>query len=132
MKSYQRIGFGCMKARRVFLIACCLAILSVNAVLGQTVDKKRLKDISFDDIKFDIVKGAPFKRSMLTKEIEAMDGQLIRVRGYMLPSFQQSGIKKFVLVRDNMNAVLDLEQRYLIVLLSKCKVPLRHLFQCVH
>jgi hypothetical protein len=39
---------------------------------------------------------------MLTKEIEAMDGQLIRIRGYMLPSFQQSGIKKFVLVRDNM------------------------------
>ena len=48
------LPFGCMKARRVFLIACCLAILSVNAVLGQTVDKKRLKDISFDDIKFDI------------------------------------------------------------------------------
>ena len=91
-----------MKARRILLMACCVAILSANAVLGQTVDKKRLKDISFDDVKFDIVKGTPFKRSMLTKEIEAMDGQLIRVRGYMLPSFQQSGIKKFVLVRDNM------------------------------
>ncbi|MBC8437248.1 MAG: DUF3299 domain-containing protein [Planctomycetes bacterium] len=91
-----------MKARRILLMACCLAVLSANAVLGQTVDEKRLKDISFDDVKFDIKKGAPFKRSMLTKEIEAMDGQLIRVRGYMLPSFQQSGIKKFVLVRDNM------------------------------
>ncbi len=91
-----------MKARRILLMACCLAVLSANAVLGQTVDKKRLKDISFDDVKFDIKKGTPFKRSMLTKEIEAMDGQLIRIRGYMLPSFQQSGIKKFVLVRDNM------------------------------
>ena len=91
-----------MKARRILLMACCLAVLSANAVLGQTVDKKRLKDISFDDVKFDIKKGAPCKRSMLTKEIEAMDGQLIRIRGYMLPSFQQSGIKKFVLVRDNM------------------------------
>jgi len=67
-----------MKARRILLMACCLAVLSANAVLGQKVDKKRLKDISFDDVKFDIVKGAPFKRSMLTKEIEAMDGQLIR------------------------------------------------------
>ena len=91
-----------MKAKRILLMACCVAVLSANTVLGQAVDKKRLKDISFDDVKFDIVKGTPFKRSMLTKEIEAMDGQLIRVRGYMLPSFQQSGIKKFVLVRDNM------------------------------
>ena len=91
-----------MKARRILLLACCLVVLSANALPGQTVDKKRLKDISFDDVKFDIKKGTPFKRSMLTKEIEAMDGQLIRVRGYMLPSFQQSGIKKFVLVRDNM------------------------------
>ncbi len=39
---------------------------------------------------------------MLTKEIVALEGQLVRIRGYMLPSFQQSGIKKFVLVRDNM------------------------------
>ena len=102
MKSYLRTGVGQMKARRILSMACCLAVLSANALLGQTVDKKRLKDISFDDVKFDIKKGTPFKRSMLTKEIEAMDGQLIRVRGYMLPSFQQSGIKKFVLVRDNM------------------------------
>ena len=51
-----------MKAKRILLMACCLALLSANAVFGQTVDKKRLKDISFDDVKFDIVKGAPFKR----------------------------------------------------------------------
>jgi hypothetical protein len=57
VKSYLRIGVGQMKARRILLLACCLVVLSANALPGQTVDKKRLKDISFDDVKFDIKKG---------------------------------------------------------------------------
>ena len=82
---------------------CFLVVLAVGvAVQAQQPDKNRLKDISFDTIKFEIEKDAPFKRDMLTKEIVALEGQLVRIRGYMLPSFQQSGIKKFVLVRDNM------------------------------
>ena len=82
---------------------CFLVVLAVGvAVQAQQPDKNRLKDISFDTIKFEIAKDAPFKRDMLTKEIVALEGQLVRIRGYMLPSFQQSGIKKFVLVRDNM------------------------------
>ena len=79
-----------------------VVLIFVTTVKSQQPDKNRLKDISFDTIKFDIEKGAPFKRDMLTKEIVALEGQLVRIRGYMLPSFQQSGIKKFVLVRDNM------------------------------
>ena len=82
---------------------CFLVVLAVGvAVQAQQPDKNRLKDISFDTIKFEIEKDAPFKRDMLTKEIVALEGQLVRIRGYMLPSFQQSGIKKFVLVRDYM------------------------------
>jgi len=61
-----------------------------------------IREITFDTIKFDIDKGEPFERSMLTKSIERLDGARVRIRGYMLPSFQQSGIKQFVLVRDNM------------------------------
>ncbi len=76
--------------------------LSVLNLQAQQPDKNRLKDISFDTIKFDIEKDAPYIEGMLTKEITALEGQLVRIRGYMLPSFQQSGIKKFVLVRDNM------------------------------
>jgi hypothetical protein len=38
---------------------------------------------------------------MLTDEIREYDGQLIRLRGYIRPSFRQSGLKKFVFVRDN-------------------------------
>ncbi|MAT12005.1 MAG: hypothetical protein CMM02_13475 [Rhodopirellula sp.] len=79
-----------------------VVLILVTTVKSQQPDKNRLKDISFDTIKFDIEKGAPFKRDMLTREIVALEGQLVRIRGYMLPSFQQSGIKKFVLVRDNM------------------------------
>ena len=82
----------------------CFALILIFGVhvQAQNPDKNRLKDFSFDTIKFDIEKGAPFKSEMLTKDIAALEGQLVRIRGYMLPSFQQSGIKKFVLVRDNM------------------------------
>ena len=86
------------------LITACLLLLSTGgvAIQAQQPNKSRLKDISFDDIKFDIAQDAPFKRDLLPKKIESLEGQLVRLRGYMLPSFQQSGIKKFVLVRDNM------------------------------
>jgi len=60
-------------------------------------------DLTFDDIKFAIEKGVSFERSMLTQEIEALNKKSIRIRGYILPAsvFKQSGIEKFVLVRDN-------------------------------
>jgi hypothetical protein len=49
------------------------------------------REISFDDIKLEMEKGAPFTRDLLP----------IRIRGYILPSFQQTGLTQFVLVRDN-------------------------------
>ena len=60
-------------------------------------------DLTFDDIKFDIEKGAHFERSMLPKEVEELNKKSIRIRGYILPAsvFKQSGIEEFVLVRDN-------------------------------
>lgn len=58
-------------------------------------------DISFDDLKFDIEKGATYKPSMLTAAIKNLDGKQIRLRGYVKPGFKQSGIMNFVLVRDN-------------------------------
>ena len=70
-------------------ICFALILFLVEHVQAQNPDKNRIKDISFDTIKFDIEKGAPFKREMLTKDIAALEGQLVRIRGYMLPSFQQ-------------------------------------------
>ena len=43
----------------------------------------------------------PFRREMLTEAIDALDGQQIRIRGFILPTPQKRGIKQFVLVRDN-------------------------------
>ncbi len=58
-------------------------------------------DKTFDDLRFEMTVGEPFKRSMLTKPIEGLIGQKIRIRGYILPTPQRAGITKFVLVRDN-------------------------------
>lgn len=58
-------------------------------------------DKTFDDLRFDIAAGQPFRREMLTEPIVALDGQRIRIRGYILPTPLQRGIKQFVLVRDN-------------------------------
>lgn len=60
-------------------------------------------EISFDDLKFDILPDAPFDASMLTDEIRALDGKVVKLRGYILPStlFRETNIAEFVLVRDN-------------------------------
>ena len=47
-------------------------------------------------------KEEPFERKMITPTIEKLTNTKIRLRGYILPSFQQSGLTQFVLVRDNM------------------------------
>jgi hypothetical protein len=64
-----------------------------NATLG----------ITFDDIKFEMEKDGPFFRSMLTPDIEKLVDCSVKIRGYILPSFQQTGLTQFVLVRDNMS-----------------------------
>lgn len=60
-------------------------------------------EITFDDLKFDIEKDGQFKKEMITKEIEELNKKTVKLRGFILPTsvFQQSGIKQFVLVRDN-------------------------------
>jgi hypothetical protein len=58
-------------------------------------------DKTFDDLRFDIQPGQPFRREMLPDAVEAMSGQRIRIRGYILPTAQKRGIRTFVLVRDN-------------------------------
>jgi hypothetical protein len=60
-------------------------------------------EITFDDLKFNIEKGGEFKNEMITPEIKELDKKVVKLRGFILPTsvFQQSGIKQFVLVRDN-------------------------------
>jgi hypothetical protein len=59
------------------------------------------REITFDDIKLDMQKGDPFTRDLLPKRVTALEKQPVRIRGYILPSFQQAGLTQFVLVRDN-------------------------------
>ncbi len=82
----------------VITLAGALAL----GLLPGSASAQKPQDVSFDDIKFEMEKGAPFRPAMLTKEIEKLEGRVIRIRGYILPSFQQKGITQFVLVRDNM------------------------------
>ena len=58
------------------------------------------REITFDDIKFDMEKGAPFTPDLLPKRVTALEATRIRIRGYILPSFQQTGLTQFLLVRD--------------------------------
>ena len=60
------------------------------------------KSVTFDDVKLDLKKGDAYTPAVLTPKVKQLDGKPISIRGYILPSFQQTGIKQFVLVRDNM------------------------------
>ncbi len=60
------------------------------------------RDISFDDVKLDMQKGDPFSRDLLPARVTALENTRVRIRGFILPSFQQTGLTQFVLVRDNL------------------------------
>ncbi len=61
-----------------------------------------VRESTFDDLKFDMPPGDAFSRSMLTEPIKQLFGSRIRIRGYILPTAHQDGIRQFVLVRDNL------------------------------
>ena len=85
--------------------ACVLALaIAPKAALsaGGKAERAAVKEVTFDAIKLELKKGDPYDSSLLTDKVKQLDGKPIRIRGYILPSFQQSGIKQFVLVRDNM------------------------------
>ena len=63
--------------------------------------RTQVREITFDDIKLDLAKDEPFTRDRLTPRVTELDGGRVRIRGYILPSFQQRGLTQFVLVRDN-------------------------------
>lgn len=75
---------------------------------GQTVDDSTPTrsadgkfDITFDHIKFDIPEDQPYSSTMLTDQIRQLDGQQVKLRGYIRPSFKQRDLKNFIFVRDD-------------------------------
>ncbi len=71
------------------------------AVDRRPADPRQPREITFDDIKLEMPKGDPFTRDLLPERVTALEQERVRIRGYILPSFQQSGLTQFVLVRDN-------------------------------
>ena len=57
--------------------------------------------LTFDDLKFDMEKTEAFDRKMLSSKINGYHGGKVKIRGYIRPNFKQSGITKFIFVRDN-------------------------------
>jgi hypothetical protein len=80
------------------LIVCLFAL----GIMARAATAAGVKEVTFDNVKLELKKGDPYDSSLLTDEVKKLDGQRIRIRGYILPSYQQAGIKQFVLVRDNM------------------------------
>ncbi|MEQ1906034.1 MAG: hypothetical protein ABL888_17740, partial [Pirellulaceae bacterium] len=78
-----------------------LATTSAKIKSAQEDAKPSVIDVNFDDIKFEMKVGSKFQEEMLTDKIRGYDGKTLRIRGFIRPSFSQSGLKKFVFVRDN-------------------------------
>jgi hypothetical protein len=74
---------------------------AANAPPAPAAGTAAIREITFDDIKLEMQKGEPFARDRLTQRVTDLERQRVRIRGYILPSFQQSGLTQFVLVRDN-------------------------------
>ncbi len=74
---------------------------AANAPPAPAAGTAAIREITFDDIKLEMQKGEPFTRDRLTPRVTDLERQRVRIRGYILPSFQQSGLTQFVLVRDN-------------------------------
>ncbi len=74
---------------------------SPNASARKLKSYNGIFDLTFDDVKFDLEPEDAFSADKLTDEIRQIDGQKIKIRGYIRPSFSQRGLKNFVFVRDN-------------------------------
>ncbi len=64
------------------------------------IDPDTMIDITFDDLKLDMSLGTLFDRSMLTPRAAQLDGQRVRLRGFIFAGgvFQQTGIESFPFV----------------------------------
>ena len=83
----------------VSLLACAdRATIAADQSEGAAPQKR---DVTFDDIQLDLKKNDPYTPDLLTEKVKKLDGRPIKIRGYILPGFQQAGIKQFVLTRDN-------------------------------
>ncbi|MGE0536841.1 MAG: hypothetical protein AB7O68_17855 [Pirellulales bacterium] len=78
---------------------------------ASAVESSEPREITFDAIKFEIGKGQPFNRELLTPEIEGLFGKRIRISGYMHPySMLKQTAERFILIRDNQDGCYPFPQ----------------------
>jgi hypothetical protein len=103
MRDYSRIFFS-----TVFAVAAIVAVFAMpSSLLAQDKEstpekaKNQKFDLTFDDLKFEMEKGSKFDRKLLTEKINSYNSNTVKIRGYIRPAFSQTGLKKFIFVRDN-------------------------------
>ena len=62
----------------------------------------RLIPITFDDLQLEMKEDSVFEPGLLTPRVKQLDGQRVRIRGFIFPAiFQQTGITRFPLVKNS-------------------------------
>ncbi|MEC8239895.1 MAG: hypothetical protein VX084_02075 [Planctomycetota bacterium] len=91
----------CVSRRNATYLSITYIPLLMIVIPTLLVDAELPENVTFDDVKFEIEKNEDFSRQILTDKINNFEGKRIKIRGYIRPSFKQTGIEKFILVRDN-------------------------------
>ena len=91
----------CVSRRNATYLSITYIPLLMIVIPTILVDAELPENVTFDDVKFEIEKNDDFSRQILTDKINDFEGKRIKIRGYIRPSFKQTGIEKFILVRDN-------------------------------
>ena len=91
----------CVSRRNATYLSITYIPLLMIVIPTILVDAELPENVTFDDVKFEIEKNEDFSRQILTDKINDFEGKRIKIRGYIRPSFKQTGIEKFILVRDN-------------------------------
>jgi len=98
------LGWGLMQAGSVSgLLHAQSASQSASQSARQDAeeDAPEFLAITFDNIKLDMEADDEYDESFLTDEVKELDGKKVQLRGFILPSSKQKGLRAFVLVRDN-------------------------------
>ena len=98
----------CVSRRNATYLSITYIPLLMIVIPTILVDAELPENVTFDDVKFEIEKNEDFSRQILTDKINNFEGKRIKIRGYIRPSFKQTGIEKFILVRDNQECCLSL------------------------
>lgn len=91
----------CVSRRNATYLSITYVPLLMIVIPTLLLDAELPENVTFDDVKFEIEKNEDFSRQILTDKINNFEGKRIKIRGYIRPSFKQTGIEKFILVRDN-------------------------------